>query len=327
MSTGAENRQNRTKHNAPALEKGMREFEEHILINKRQAHNTVVCYLQNIRDFAGYIASKKGGELQNWSQINQSIAEAYLADYLNQGKSQRSINLRITSLRIFVDFLVLRREANNNPFYAVKHLKPTATQPLILSSNDINRLVSAPRCLWMEVLENNPPNSQTALDFGEYKAARDEAIIRLMFFAGLKTGEVVRLCDKDYDSSTSLLSVCSARTARTIFLLKTVAAAIAKATHLKKLLFPGAQALFVNKDGQTLGARSIERLVKEYAVYYGVRADITPRDLRNSFESRLIRAGADSNLIQYLLGHADASTTKTLIDQMRISLQKANKAG
>ena len=315
------------EYNATALGKSIREFEEHILINKRQAQNTVVSYLQNIREFAAYIASGEGGKLENWGQINQLVAEAYLAHCRDEGKAQRSINLRITTLRMFFDFLVLRREANNNPFYAVKHLKPIATQPPVLTIRDINRLVSAPRCLWMEVLENNPPNNQTLLDFGEYKAARDEAIIRLLFFAGLKTGEVVSLCDKHFDNRTALLNVSSARTSRTIFLVQTVATAIVKAIRLKNLLFSGTQALFANKHGQALSARSIERLVKEYAVYYGVRADITPQDLRNSFENRLILAGADSNMIQYLLGHADASTTETLINQMRTALQKANKAG
>jgi site-specific recombinase XerD len=305
----------------PILDDAIHQFIEHIRVNKHQSENTANGYSQGIAAFAKHIQSHNGGQHKSWKSVDQSVADDYLATLIDKGKSQRTINLTITSLRMFFDYLVVRCEADDNPFYSLNFLKAPPKKSSVLDKQAIDRLVQAPRCLWQETLEGTAPKSHIAPDFGEYKAARDETIIRLMYFAGLKTGEVVRLRDEHFDPMLSLLSVFSSRGAqRSIFLIQNVANAVRKTVRLKKALLFSTPSIIANKQGQPLTARSIERLVKDYAVHAGVSMDISPRDLRDAFEQRLIDVDVDSSMIQYLLGYEDASTAIISVARMKVAL-------
>ena len=69
-------------------------------------------------------------------------------------------------------------------------------------------------------------------------------------------------------------------------------------------------ALFINKQGQTLSARSIERMMKKYLIKCGLNSELTPHSLRHSFATHLLDKGAELRAVQELLGHESLSTTQ-----------------
>jgi site-specific recombinase XerD len=83
--------------------------------------------------------------------------------------------------------------------------------------------------------------------------------------------------------------------------------------------------LFVNRFGGVLTARSVERLVKRYAAYYSIHANVSPRDLRRAFERQLIIVEADEWLVQYLLGFSSVQLTVEVINKMRAVLTSISK--
>jgi site-specific recombinase XerD len=63
-------------------------------------------------------------------------------------------------------------------------------------------------------------------------------------------------------------------------------------------------------DSLRLTSRSIERIVKFYAIKAGISKKVTPHVVRHSFATDLLQNGADLRSVQALLGHANIATTQ-----------------
>ncbi|MCM8769525.1 MAG: tyrosine-type recombinase/integrase, partial [Candidatus Omnitrophica bacterium] len=89
-----------------------------------------------------------------------------------------------------------------------------------------------------------------------------------------------------------------------------------------------ARALFVNRFGKPLTARSVERLIQKYARLAGLDRPVTPHTFRHSFATHLLDRGADLRSVQELLGHEHITTTQIYthltVEKLREFYQKAH---
>lgn len=150
------------------------------------------------------------------------------------------------------------------------------------------------------------------------QALRDKAILELLFSTGLRVSELCSL-PRDIDLSSDEIAVRGkGDKVRVVFLSpdakKAVKAYVDKRADIDEALFVqiGIKALNEAKkqDSLRLSSRSIERMVKGYAIKAGISKKVTPHVLRHTFATDLLSNGADLRSVQALLGHAHIGTTQ-----------------
>ncbi len=83
----------------------------------------------------------------------------------------------------------------------------------------------------------------------------------------------------------------------------------------------------INKESKSgrLTSRSIERIVKKYAIEAGISKKVTPHTLRHAFATDLLRNGADIRSVQMMLGHANVATTQVYTHVTDSQLKEVHK--
>ena len=175
---------------------------------------------------------------------------------------------------------------------AIELAKVGARHLDLISVDELTRLLKAP-------------------DLTTLKGLRDKALLELFFSTGLRLSELCSL-NSDLDISRDEFSIRGkGEKIRVVFISDLARQAIKEYIKARKDMD---EALFVNisKNSATgrLTPRSIERIVRDYAIKAGISKKVTPHVLRHSFATDLLSNGADLRSVQMMLGHANIATTQ-----------------
>jgi integrase/recombinase XerC len=145
----------------------------------------------------------------------------------------------------------------------------------------------------------------------EWIAARDVALLTLLYGVGLRISEALALKRGDVPFGSSLSILGKGRKERSVPVLPVVRDAVAD--YAKKIPHGGgpSSALFLSKRGKAMNAREAQRLMVRLRSALGLSEKATPHALRHSFATHLLQNGGDLRAVQELLGHASLSTTQT----------------
>jgi site-specific recombinase XerD len=149
---------------------------------------------------------------------------------------------------------------------------------------------------------------------------RDKALLLTLYSTGLRVSELVNLNINDINLKTGEFAVIGkGRKVRTVYLSPAAIASLTRYLSLRKdnfkplfLRYSGKKMDSNDPDGESLRltVRSVQRMVKRYALNAGLAVDATPHTLRHSFATTLLSQGADLRSVQELLGHSNLSTTQ-----------------
>ncbi len=151
-------------------------------------------------------------------------------------------------------------------------------------------------------------------------AARDMAVLLLLYGAGLRIGEALALTAAILPPGDSMVITGKGGRQRLVALLPVVREAVARYANLCPWPLARDQPLFRGAKGGPLAAGLIRRAMARARVVLGLPASATPHALRHSFATHLLSAGADLRSLQELLGHASLSSTQiyTRVDAARL---------
>ena len=281
-----------------SLKQLKQQFLEYIEIEKGRSVNTVENYDRYLTRFLGFIKKDSPSDITDTSvrEFRLWLNRQSSGNLTKNGEtlSKKTQNYYLIALRAFLKYLA-RQEVKTLPAERIELAKTNERSLDLITSYELNRLMQAP-------------------DGNDIKSLRDKAILELLFSTGLRVSELCSL-SRDMDLRSDEISIRGkGGKVRVVFLSDDSKRNVKKYLDARKDMEDG---LFVkvgseinSKKTGPLTRRSIERIVKHYAIKAGISKKVTPHVIRHCFATDLLSNGADLRSVQALLGHANIGTTQ-----------------
>jgi integrase/recombinase XerC len=289
-------------------------FVKYLRGERDASEHTVSNYLLDIRQFAGQRWGLEARPPFAWGEADRFAARSFLVSFQKAGCKATTTSRKLSSLRSFYRFLVRESYAASNPFSGLALPKRARHLPNVLSRDQVGSLLDAPGKVWDR---DPPPVASPRHAWGAYAWRRDTAVLEVLYSTGMRVSELTGLTDRMVDLLSGVAKVRGkGKKERLCPLGRPAVSALRDAMEARDLYVAGqgwgrrTQAVFLNRDGTGLSSRSVERLIKKYLAEAGLSPTLSPHDLRHSFATHMLDAGADLRSVQELLGHASLSTTQ-----------------
>ncbi|QRY67368.1 tyrosine recombinase XerC [Ensifer sp. PDNC004] len=278
-----------------------------LMRERRLSDNTVEAYERDTRQFLTFLTGHLAGppRLSDIRTLRPADLRGFLAQRRKGGAGARTLGRGLAGLRSFLRYLERNGLANAAGAAAVRSPKQPKSLPKPLTDRDALTVVT----------------SQAQLAEEPWIAARNAAVLTLLYGCGLRISEALGLTPSEFSSApTSLRIVGKGDKTRIVPLIEAARAAVA--TYLKLCPYPIAadEPLFLGARGAKLQPAIIQREMQKLRGALGLPETATPHALRHSFATHLLAGGGDLRTIQELLGHASLSTTQvyTGVDSARL---------
>ena len=288
----------------------LQNFLSYLRDERQASEHTVNSYERDARQFAGNIMDCAVREA-DWNSVDVYQARSFIVFLQKEGLAKTSILRKISSLRSFYRYLVREGQVEKNPFVGITSPKKGRKLPKYLSVEEVGALLDAPGAYWREASDKGFAKDADSANFA---AARDSALLEVIYSGGLRISEALGLNFGDIDMGHGIIRVRGKGKKERIAALGAPAIRALKSYFkirpLRSSAMENASPVFINRFGTRLSARSFQRLMKNYLTRAGLPFEMTPHKLRHSFATHLLDAGADLRSVQELLGHANLSTTQ-----------------
>jgi len=278
----------------PRLSEETARLLESYLEGRGRARNLSSYTLRNYRtDLEHFLYALAGWEIDP-EKAQRTDLRRYLAVLLGQGIANASVRRKVSTIRSFYKWLRQEGRLETDPFFGVSGPKAARRLPDILTTEDIDRMAAA-------------ADGKKPADF------RDRALLELLYAAGLRVSEVSSLDVAELDvRDRSVLVHGKGKKERIGVFGEPAATALNRYLHDGRpgLVAGKETALFINRFGGRLTARSVQTIVRKYATKAGLPLAVHPHLLRHSFATHLLDGGADLRVVQELLGHESPNTTQ-----------------
>ena len=300
------------------LSEAIEKFLRHLKNVKNASLYTIRNYRRSLNLFQKALGDIFLEEI-NLERIDDFRDKIFELKSRNSGEkiSRATQNLYLVPVRSFLKFAHKRDLAQNlmSP-EKIELVKQDPRDVSGLTEEELNRL--------RKFRENSNPQI----------AARDDAIIEMLFSTGLRISELVSLNVENVNLKTREFSIIGkGRKIRLVFLTERAAKLLEKYLQIRTDNFAP---LFLNtrfrgnpfeKRGECrrLSRTSIEIMIRKRGMLAGITRPVTPHVLRHTFATTLLRRGADIRSVQEMLGHSNIATTQIYTHVANADLKKTHE--
>jgi integrase/recombinase XerC len=278
----------------PATATALR-WQQHLANDRRRSPHTVRAYLSTAHRLIAFLSDHLGGAVDGLALAGLEARDlrAFLAFRRGEGLVNSSAARELSAVRAFLAFAAAERGGEPG-LPRLRGPKIPRSIPRPVAPDDVLALAG-------EVGEDSSE---------AWIAARDEAVLLLLYGSGLRVAEALGLTGAALPLGEALSVTGKRAKTRIVPLLAPVQAAIELYLSLCPYK-PGLdEPLFRGARGGPLNGEMIRRAVRKARVRLGLSERTTPHALRHSFATHLLGRGADLRSLQELLGHASLSSTQ-----------------
>lgn len=269
----------------------IREFVQYLRVEKGLRPLTVEAYERDLYSFTEFL--EKTGK-QALIALHEDVS-GFMEELRGNHLEQRSVARKLSCLRGFYRWLLLDKRIQRDPTINIESPQSWKVLPKSLPEADVRKMLER-TALAAEVEQ------------GSALRLRDDALMNLLYAAGLRVGEIVTLHVEDLHLDQQRAQVRGKGDKERI-----VPLADAAVQSLERYLRDGRprllgktfqRAVFLSVRGKPLTAQTVWKIVKD------ANQQASPHKLRHSFATHMVEHGADLRSVQTLLGHADIATTQ-----------------
>ncbi len=262
-------------------------WADHLRHDKRRSLHTVRAYEATAERLMTFLQEHQGGP-PDLAAITLAELRAFLAHRRHEGIGNASAAREVSAVRGFLAFTV------GDAVPSIKGPKVTKGLPRPIAPTEAVALAQG-----------------VADDAAQpWIAARDWALLLLLYGAGLRVGEALSLTGAVLPLSQTLRVTGKRDKTRIVPLLAQVREAIEAYVAACPYGADTREPLFKGARGGPLNPAIVRRNVRGARVRLGLHERTTPHALRHSFATHLLARGADLRSLQELLGHASLSSTQ-----------------
>lgn len=261
----------------------LQSFLQKLAVEKNYSGHTLLNYRLDLEEFFLFLSH------DDVKAVDYPVLRRFLAHLRAKDLKPRSVARKLSSLRSFFKYLQREGVIEKNPAALLQTPKLDKTLPHFMTEQDAVRLMEAPA-------------GDTLSD------RRDKAIVETLYSAGIRVSELVGMSVTDVDLISNVIKVFGkGKKERIVPMGEKACAAL---TDYLAARGAEAKAVFLNKSGGRLTARSVRNIINKHITRQSVAQKVHPHMLRHSFATHMLDHGADLRCVQELLGHVNLSTTQ-----------------
>lgn len=270
-----------------------------LAFERRMSRHTLAAYDRDVEQFLDFLNLHHGAKVgeRMLAKLSPADIRAFITKRRADGLSSRSVRRALSAVRSFFRHLSREGILENSAPRSVRGPRIPKSLPRALSEDDARRT--------LEEAETHDVS---------WLAARDLALLTLLYGAGLRISEALSLKRGDVPFG-ELLSILGKRgKERIVPVLPAVRDAVGRYAGAIPFAGLGNTPLFLSRRGKPMSAREAQALMQRMRGRLGLPERATPHALRHSFATHLLSNGGDLRTVQELLGHASLSSTQVYTD-------------
>ncbi|MBN1522350.1 MAG: tyrosine recombinase XerC [Candidatus Aureabacteria bacterium] len=278
------------KHKAAKTDfrKDIEDYLQYLRYTKNYSLKTLENYRVDLLQLCRFLNAEN---ITCLSEISHYDIRKFLLHFYQKRASKSTISRKISALKSFFKHLKRESMIKKNPLTRIFLPKKEKTLPAFLTVGEMTSLLNAP-------------------DLKSPQGRRDRLILELLYSSGIRVSELVKLNVPDVDPSQEIIKVKGKGKKERI-----VPVGKNTARRLRDFIFERQrkeknQPVFTGERHTSITERTVQRIIKKYALLCGINKKVTPHTLRHTFATHILDGGADLRSVQELLGHKNISTTQ-----------------
>lgn len=297
---------------ALSVSEHVEDYLKHLADERQLSRHTVDAYRRDLADIRTFLTDYYGTPSWSWETVDRLSVRAYLGHLTQRSLKPRTIARKLSAVRSFFRYLHRTDVVTVNPARQVRAPRQGRALPNYLSQREMERL--------FDLAGGRVSRHE------RWRAARDNALVELLYSAGLRLSEVHGLNAADLDRASARLKVRGkGRKERIVPVGRAALKALDAYERERERRFdvtsPG-EPLFVSQNGARLSRRQIQRVVTRFIGLAAEEGGLSTHSVRHSFATHLLDEGADLMAIKELLGHSSLSTTQMYAHTSRERLKQ-----